>query len=177
MLKPLFKAICICLIIGSVSLPKPALAHTLARDGKISAFLHIAPNDKPLPGKINTVHIYYNDQDFRFTTEGCDCKIKVTDSEKVLYNGSLPAVAPRVGELKVLLPDNNISYRVAVSGVPKTAGFFQPFKLNFDIDVGHPPPDKPKQSNTGEILAGLSAVIVLVTAASYYKLSRRPPKT
>jgi hypothetical protein len=174
--RPLFAAICIGLVAAAgASLPKPALAHSLAKDGKISAFLHIAPSDKPQPGKLNTLHIYYNDQDFRFTTEGCDCKIKVIDAKKVLYSSILPALAPRIGELKVLLPDNNISYKVVVSGIPKTAGFFQPFKLNFDIDVGNPPPEPPAGSNPSKLIAGGLIVAVLIGAGLYYL--RRPKTT
>jgi hypothetical protein len=145
-------------------------AHNLVKDGKISAFLHIDPNDIPQPGKLNTVHIYFNDQDFRFTTEGCDCKIIIAEGKKILYNGILPPTAPRVGQLKVLLPDNNFSYMVVVSGTPKSAGFFQPFKLNFDINVGNPPPKPPPGSNSGKFLVViLAAVLLMIAAALYYR--------
>jgi hypothetical protein len=143
-------------------------AHTLAKDGKISAFLHIAPDDKPQPGKVNDVHFYYNDQDFRFTTEGCDCDVTVKEGEKTLYKGILPAVGVRVGELKVFLPDNNFSYDVIVSGTPKTAGFFQPFKLNFDIDVGNPPP-QPVKPKTNYIFIPVIGVVLLAAGLKYYQ--------
>jgi hypothetical protein len=118
---------------------KVVQAHTLAKDGKISAFLHIAPDDKPKPGKINTVHFYFNDQDFRFSMEGCLCNISIKEDNHTLYDGALEAEDIRVGKVSVLLPDNNKSYDVTVSGTPKNAGYFQLFNLKFDIDVGNPP--------------------------------------
>ena len=129
-----------------------AAAHTLAKDGKISAFLHIAPDDKPMPGKVNTIHFYFNDQDFRFSMEGCFCNVSVKEAKKTLYKGALPAEDLRVGKINVLLPDNNFSYDVVVSGTPKTAGYFQPFKLKFDIDVGNPPPEQSTARNWWPII-------------------------
>ena len=163
----------LCLIFSWVLKPNLAAAHNLAKDGKISAFLHIEPDDQPQSGKINTVHIYFNDQDFRFTTEGCDCRIKLTQGKQVLYNGVLPAAGARVGELKALLPKNNFSYGVVVSGTPKTAGFFQPFKLNFDIDVGTPPPVLPAPKSRLKIFVAAMALIILVAGAGYRVLIRR----
>jgi hypothetical protein len=140
-------------------------AHTLAKDGKISAFLHIAPNDKPQPGKVNTVHFYFNDQDFRFSMEGCFCNASVKEGAKLLYKGDLAAEDTRVGKINVLLPDDNKSYDVVVSGTPKTAGFFQPFKLKFDIDVGNPPPEADPSSRywirPAVILAAAGAGLIL----------------
>lgn len=149
----------------------PAYAHTLAKDGKISAFLHIAPDDKPVPGKVNTVHFYFNDQDFRFNMDGCDCSVSVKEGKRTLYQGALPAEEPRVGKINVLLPDNNVSYDVAVSGAPKAAGFFQPFKLKFDIDVGNPPPEIPSKSNPWPLLIA-GALIIAAGAVTFYMFKR-----
>ena len=134
-----------------------ALAHSLSEDGKISGFLHIAPDDTPQAGQLNDIRIYYNDQDFKFTTENCDCKIKITQNTASLYNGTLPASGMRIGEIKVLLPEDNQSYGVVVSGVPKTAGFFQPFKLNFDIKVGSPSKvvNEPQKKPTIAVISGI----------------------
>ena len=156
------------LLLGMTLIPlKLASAHSLAQDGRISAFLHIEPDDKPLLGQVNTIHFYFNDQDFRFTMEGCDCKIKFSEGKKALYNGALPAIATRTGQLKVLLPDNNVSYKVTISGTPKSAGFFQPFRLNFAINVGHPPPDPPP-SHTMEYLAITAAAILTIGGIMFY---------
>jgi hypothetical protein len=147
-------------------------AHTLAKDGRISAFLHIAPDDKPRPGKVNTVHFYFNDQDFRFTMEGCFCNASVKEGNKVLFNGALAAEDTRVGKLNVFLPDNNESYDVAVSGIPKIAGFFQPFKLKFDIDAGNPPPEA-KPSGHGWVWAAIIAAAAAAVLAAYSPLRSR----
>jgi hypothetical protein len=162
-----------CLVFGWFLKPGLSWAHTLAKDGKISAFLHIEPNDQPRPGQINTIHIYFNDQDFRFTTEGCDCKIKLTEGQQILYNGILPASGDRVGQLKALLPKDNFSYDVVVSGTPKTAGFFQPFKLKFDIDVGTPPPVAPPPQSHIKLFAAATVVVLLATGSGYYALIRK----
>lgn len=161
------------LVFGWSLKPHLVSAHTLAVDGKISAFLHIDPNDKPQPGKINTVHIYFNDQDFRFTTEGCNCLIKVNEGKKILYKGILPAVAIRTGQLKIFLPDNNFSYDVVVSGTPKTAGFFQPFKLNFDIDVGNPPPGPVPKTNHAKLFIPLAVFLVAGVVGGYVILHKK----
>jgi hypothetical protein len=155
-----------------LAFPAAAQAHTLAKDGRISAFLHIAPDDKPLPGRINTVHFYFNDQDFRFSMEGCDCSVKVNQDKKVLYKGILPAEAPRVGKINVFLPDNNFSYGVVVSGTPKTAGFFQPFTLKFDIDVGNPPPE-PSPVSHWKLAWTMVAIAAVALSAVLYRPLRR----
>lgn len=150
-----------------------AHAHTLAKDGKISAFLHIAPDDKPQPGKVNTVHFYFNDQDFRFTMEGCFCNASVKEDNKVLFKGSLTAEDIRVGKLNVFLPDNNKSYDVIVSGAPKTAGFFQPFKLKFDIDVGNPPPETVPSGRSWTWAVVIIAVLCAVASIAYRVIRSR----
>jgi hypothetical protein len=153
-----------------------ASAHTLAQDGRISAFLHIAPDDKPKPGKVNTIHFYFNDKDSRFSMEGCFCDVSVKEGDRTLYKGVLPAEDLRVGKINVLLPDNNFSYDVVVNGTAKTAGYFQPFKLIFDIGVGNPPPEVPQKHShwllaAGGILAAGSGTVVL-----YPPLRRRVKK-
>lgn len=163
--KRLFFGVLVAALLITGTLNK-ASAHNLAEDGKISAFLHIPPNDKAQSGKISIIHVYYNDQDSRFTTEGCDCKIKISEGKQVLYSGILPAGAPQLGTISVLLPDNNFSYGVIVSGTPKTAGFFQPFKLNFDIDIGIPPPPPPG-TNRGWITLPIAGVLVALGSLKY----------
>jgi hypothetical protein len=172
-LKPL-KLIVVLMLVGLSFqfLRLPAYAHTLAKDGKISAFLHIDPDDKPVPGKINTVHFYFNDQDFRFSMEGCFCDANVSEGKKILYKGVLPASDLRVGKINVLLPDNNFSYDVVVSGAPKADGYFQPFKLKFNIDVGNPPPEATSKHNYW-LPAVLAAVIAGAGLAVFYALALR----
>jgi len=157
---------------GLLAVKLPVYAHTLAKDGKISAFLHIAPDDKPLPGKINTVHFYFNDQDFRFSMDGCVCNVSVKEGQRSLYEGILPAEDTRVGKINVLLPDNNFSYDVVVSGTPKAAGFFQPFKLKFDIDVGNPPPKEPAKRNPW-LLVTVAGLIIVAAVAAFYSFKRK----
>ena len=152
-----------------LGLKLPASAHTLAKDGKISAFLHIAPDDVPKPGKVNTVHFYFNDQDFRFSMEDCFCNVSVKEGKKTLYSGVLPAEDLRVGKINVLLPDNNFSYDVAVNGTPKADGFFQPFKLKFDIDVGNPPPQADSSSHNW-----IWVLAVVIVAGAGVILAYRP---
>jgi len=171
--KPVRFIILFALVLASFSVMElPVYAHTLAKDGKISAFLHIAPDDKPLPGKINTVHFYFNDQDFRFSMDGCVCNVSVKEGQRSLYEGILPAEDTRVGKINVLLPDNNFSYDVVVSGTPKAAGFFQPFKLKFDIDVGNPPPKEPAKRNPW-LLVTVAGLIIVAAVAAFYSFKRK----
>lgn len=154
------------LLIPVFAIAGVAGAHTLAKDGKISAFLHIAPDDQPKPGKINTVHFYFNDQDFRFMMENCFCNASVKEDKQILFKGNLTTEDVRVGKLTVLLPDNNKSYDVVVNGTPKTAGFFQPFNLKFDIDVGTPPPKAAPASHkwvwaAAVVAGGVSSGLIL----------------
>jgi len=156
-------------VFAALSSASSVSAHTLATDGRISAFLHIAPDDVPRPGKTNTVHFYFNDQDFRFSLEGCDCSAQVKQGKDTLYKGGLAAEARRVGRINVFLPLNNFSYDVIVKGTPKTAGFFQPFTLKFDIDVGHPPPAPPPAKHRISWLL----VPVVLAAAGYWLFRQR----
>jgi hypothetical protein len=163
----------ICAVLGFLVPIGTAGAHTLAKDGKISAFLHIAPDDRPRSGKINTVHFYFNDQDFRFSMEGCFCNASVKEDKKTLYKGALAAEDIRVGKLDVLLPDNDRSYDVVVSGTPKTGGYFQPFKLKFDIDVGNPPPEPPARGHWSLEIAAVGSVGVVAGAFLFWKLKAK----
>jgi hypothetical protein len=161
-----------CAVLAAITPVGVVGAHTLAKDGKISAFLHIEPDDKPLPGKVNTIHFYFNDQDFRFSMEGCLCNASVKEDKKTLFKGDLAAEDIRVGKLNVLLPDNNKSYDVVVSGTPKTAGYFQPFNLKFDIDVGNPPPEPPARRNVWPVvIAGL--LVIGLGSIGYYTFGKR----
>jgi hypothetical protein len=164
----------ICLFVALVfmSLMPTAYAHTLAKDGKISAFLHIDPYDTPLPGKVNTIHFYFNDQDFRFSMDGCFCNVSVNEGKRAIYKGVLPASDLRVGKINVLLPDNNFSYDVVINGTPKAAGYFQPFKLKFDIDVGKPPPEPPARREAWPFVVG-SLLLIGCGSMSYYYLRKR----
>lgn len=163
----------ICAVLGFLVPIGTAGAHTLAKDGKISAFLHIAPDDKPRPGRFNTVHFYFNDQDFRFSMEGCFCNASVKEDKKTLFKGALAAEDIRVGKLDVLLPDNNKAYDVVVSGTPKTSGYFQPFKLKFDIDVGKPPPQPPAHSHWPLATAAIGMIGVGSGAFLFWKLKAK----
>ncbi len=143
----------------------PALAHSLSSDGNISAFLHIAPTDKPQAGKLNDIFVYYNDQQFKFITGQCDCQIKVFEGNHSLYSGILPAVGTRTGELRIVLPKNNYSYGVVVSGQPITPKAFQAFNLKFDIDVGNPTSQPAANSR---LFIPLTASIALAGSANYW---------
>jgi hypothetical protein len=154
-----------------------ASAHTLARDGRISAFLHIAPDDKPKPGKVNIIHFYFNDKDSRFSMEGCFCDVSVKEGDHTLYKGELPTEDLSVGKINVLLPDNNFSYDVVVQGTPKTAGYFQPFKLKFDIEVGNPPPEVPREHSHWLLAAGIMVIVSAVLVILYPPLRRRTKRT
>ena len=139
----------------------PALAHTAAEDGKISGLLHVDPDDIARAGRVNTLHIYFNDLDERFTMEGCDCRIKVKQNREVILNAPLGTSETKTGTTKVFLPQDNFSYEVIASGTPKTAGFFQPFKLKFDIDVGKPPLQPQAAEDGPNLLVRLGPVVVI----------------
>jgi hypothetical protein len=154
-------------------LPGTVAAHEGAKDGKISAFLHVDPDDKPKANAENLVHVYFNDQDGRFTMEGCDCHVKVTQGKLVRLDEPLAADDIKVGQFKVFLSQNNFSYDVVVSGTPKSAGFFQPFKLKFDIDAGTPVPEPQETGNGLKYLAGGLIILGLATVSSYSVITRR----
>jgi hypothetical protein len=151
----------------------PASAHTAAKDGKISALLHIDPNDDAKAGQVNIIHIYFNDLDERFTMEGCDCRIKINQDKEVLLDKPLDTAAVKTGTTKVFLPQDNFSYDVVASGTPKTAGFFQPFKLVFDIDVGNPPANEPKAEDGPNLLIRLVEASIIVGIVGYIVWRKR----
>ncbi|MBX4201369.1 hypothetical protein KW803_00535 [Candidatus Saccharibacteria bacterium] len=166
-----FVAIALALLL-MLSSARQVLAHTEDKDGKISALLHIDPNDIARPGKENTIHVYFNDEDNRFTVEGCFCKVKITEAGKTISETVLRSAGSKIGAAGVYIPSDNTSYGVVVIGTPKTGGFFQPFRLNFDIDVGKPTlATESQKSNFGVyIIAGAGLII---TAAIGYWLIRR----
>lgn len=171
-MKHLIVVVAVVLAFG-LSVSNTVFAHTAAKDGKISALLHIDPNDHPKAGQLNTLHVYFNDLDERFTMEGCDCRIKIKQGKEGLLDKPLDTAAIKTGTTKVFLPQNNFSYDVVVSGTPKTAGFFQPFKLVFDIDVGNPPADEPVSEDGPNLLVrAIEGAVILVVIAGVYSKAR-----
>jgi hypothetical protein len=147
------------------------LAHQLAQDGSISAFLHVAPSDNPKPSAQNNLEVYFNDEQFKFNMADCDCRITVVQGVKQLLNSRLAAAAGRTGTAQVYLPKNNFSYGVIVTGIPKNSSAFQPFRLNFDIDVGNPA-SAPK-NNQDYWAAGLSLIFIGAPAFAVMKYRRQ----
>jgi hypothetical protein len=139
-MRRLLTVFCVTIATLSMGIAPQALAHKLATDGKISAFLHIDPNDEPHVGTVNDLTIYYNDANFMFDTVHCNCRITINEGTKVLYSGTLPAIGNHAGKLGIFIPKDNFTYDVLVTGRPLMPNQFQPFNLKFDIDVGDPSP-------------------------------------
>lgn len=164
-MKHLIVVVAVALALG-LTVSSTVFAHSAAEDGKISGLLHVDPDDIAQARRVNTFHIYFNDQDERFTMEGCDCRIKVKQNKEVILDAPLGISQIKSGTTKVFLPQDNFSYEVIASGTPKTAGFFQPFKLKFDIDVGKPPL-QPQAAEDGPNLL-VRGVPVVVFAGSIF---------
>ncbi len=130
-----------------------ALAHNLKTDGGVGATFHIEPNHNPRAGEPAQAW-------FALTRRGgeiiplseCDCKLTVYLKSEAILNPSLEAISAEnfqnIPGAEIIFPETGI-YQLEISGMPKTDGNFQPFKLSYDVTVipGKTPPS-PKVSPT-----------------------------
>lgn len=119
-----------CLFAASTSVS----AHELEADGTIGAVLHVDPDDNPTSGIPVTYLLAFKDTTHRFTLPGCDCMLRISEDDRLLFTHALVIKYPLDSENVFTFPRPGV-YVLTVSGAPKQAGAFQPFTLHYTLRV------------------------------------------
>jgi hypothetical protein len=124
-----------------------AIAHNVKASGNIAANFHIEPRHNPKAGEPSLAW-------FALTKEGgelvplerCDCQLTVYNSRnQAVLQPSLNAIAAEqyqgIPGAEIVFPEGGI-YKLELSGKPKQADAFTPFKLAYNVTVqaGAPTP-------------------------------------
>lgn len=137
----------------------PVCAHEVEISGEVGATLHIEPNDRAKAGEPTQVW-------FALTEKGgkviplaeCDCKLKVyagKQTDKPLGEPTLKAIAAEqyqgIPAAEVTFPDVG-TYKLELSGSPKSSAKFSPFNLSYDVVVAEKAKESPKAVQSPETI-------------------------
>jgi len=110
-------------------------AHTLKVDKAIGVTVHISPDDEPKVGTSAQIMIGVQDKESRFAARASECICTVT----VIRDGAAIDTLPFVitGESGMVSYDfkDSGSYKLEVSGSPRTLDGFQSFTTSFSYRV------------------------------------------
>lgn len=121
----------------------PALTHTVKVASDVAAIFHVEPNHNPRAGQPALVWAALTRRGGQgIPLSQCNCQMAIYTTPRgsspvarlplrsinaEQYRGAIAATAifPRAGK-----------YEIELSGSPKTAGSFQPFRLTYSVTVG-----------------------------------------
>jgi hypothetical protein len=131
-----FKFLSALFVFYFLLLPSAALAHVVKSEGSIGAILHVDPGDEPAAGEQSTIFLEFKDTAGKLNLSNCDCRIVIKVGDKEILNQSFEGAENSLlsGVIPVTFPEKNI-YIMTVTGTPKLADEFSPFKLEYDIRV------------------------------------------
>ncbi|MUL39494.1 hypothetical protein [Gloeocapsopsis dulcis] len=179
----------------SLAIAAPVFAHKVQTAADVGATLHIEPNDNPRAGESSLTW-------FALTRKGgqiirlteCDCQLAVysqlTDSQPLLEPPLKAISAERYQNIpaaEIVFPQPS-AYRLQFTGFPKVAGSFQPFELNYDINVapGVAPspsstvvqlPSQPQLAENQWLMPAIaSTFVILGLILAVWRLSARKPR-
>jgi len=122
----------------------PMKAHTVKVAEDVGGTLHIEPNDNPKAGESAQVWMALTRQGGKLLPlKDCNCQMLVYT--KPHAQGTLPLLKPALNPISnsqyqgipgasIVFPKPG-NYELELSGTPKQAGSFKPFKLNFPVTV------------------------------------------
>jgi hypothetical protein len=134
-MKRLALFLCTFLFLTSASLVS---AHITVSDGDVDVFVHIDPDDQPIPGEPATFFISIDDQKHTFDIKKCDCALTITQNEKKIFHQALTPTGNTysngVEGVVFSFPKEGI-YQIAIGGVPTEKNLFQPFTINYNLRI------------------------------------------
>lgn len=114
-------------------------AHEFISSGPATLFLHIDPNDTPVPGQVATIYTNIADKEKGFDVDTCNCTLTVgKDGVTLLSAKLLSSTDPNafgIQGVPVIFPSAG-KYDIGVTGAPTVAGAFTAITLDYDITVG-----------------------------------------
>ncbi len=161
-------------------LPPYVRAHTLETDGTIGAVLHVEPQDEPVVGQKATVFLDVKDTANKLLLSTCDCRVKITYKNSVIFSLALFPKDPKTTSLTFpfIFPEDG-RYVVQLAGKPKLDGTFQPFTLSYEVQTAKevPPTNSLwKSSTTIHIIHAGAIVAIFLGFLIYYLLVEKKKK-
>jgi hypothetical protein len=115
------------------------LAHTVKTSGDVAATFHLEPSHNPKAGEPSNVWFALTKAGGEvIPLEACNCQLVVKQAEKTIAQ---PVLKPINAEQYQGIPSSDIVfptvgiYQLEISGQPKVAEAFKPFKLNYEVTV------------------------------------------
>lgn len=133
-------ALSVILLLTALFFPQnQSLAHELKSEGKISALIHINPDDDPIAGQNSEILFLISDKDKKFQAENCNCVASVIENDEVLFTSPLfkgqtsyrGIFAPAI---PFVFPHKGV-YTIILTGDPKNENLFQKFSLTYNIRI------------------------------------------
>ncbi len=162
-LKGLYLATAVILL-GCVS--GPASAHVLKTDGTIGAVMHVSPDDNPRTGGPTPIIFFFDDSTGRFSLSKCICTLTIQRNGVTISARPLAITAAQISDDSYTFPEPG-RYNVQVSGQPKTAAAFEPFVLDYGLQVAAGNGGVRRESFPVLVWAGLGLMMGLIVLAGY----------
>lgn len=156
----------------------PAYAHELQTDGNIGAILHINPDDNPKSGGPTPFYLAFHDKSDQFSLASCDCTLTVEQNGRTIATQALEPTYRTTSENTFTFTEPDV-YKLKVTGQPKQAGAFQPFKLTYTLRVAAGQlilQPFPPLLGVGIGLTILLVMLAAFTGVHYHKTKRRKAK-
>ena len=149
---------------------RPVSAHVLQSDGPIGAVMHIEPDDDPSVNHPQALLFYFKDTTNRFSLAKCTCGLQIKASNKTMATFDLKATGDKVSQNPYTFTQGG-TYEIVVTGQPKPADAFQPFKLTYIVNV------QGGRASTKQIATSLAAGLLLLQALIlvwvYWRVQRK----
>lgn len=155
----LFTAGCMLFIPGS-----SAYAHSLKKDGVISAVLHVQPDDTPLSNQPTEYTLFLHDSSQRFSMAQCDCTVNVERDGKTILSQPLNLNAQNTISGTVTFPHEG-AYEIIFRGKPVVQDAFQPFTLRYVERVKQNPEVDQQPSST--FTYSMAAIVVSLIVIAF----------
>jgi hypothetical protein len=152
-------AVLVCVLV-----PVSVSAHVLKTDGSMGVELHVDPDDHPIVGTPTEYILSFEDSRGKFDLANCDCDVFISEKGKTISVTSMNVTGRDVSENKYTFktPD---TYTLRATGTPKTPGGFQPFSLDYTVQVSDN--EVPSQDLPPLLWVGLAGGIGVVLLGAY----------
>lgn len=162
----------VAVVLMLLSAIPPVFAHMLKTDGDIGVLMHVDPNDEPVQGEKASFYFEIKDRTGRFTSAGCDCRLRVFSGQKQIADEAAQATGTSPGSGAAaawfVFPAAGI-FRIELAGTPAKAAF-SAFKVSFDLRVERG--DSRANALSGPWLAFVIVVAALLLAAAAWAIVR-----
>lgn len=137
----------------TILIATPVAAHEVETAQDVGGTFHIEPNDAPRAGKKEVAWFALTRRGGKLIPlEQCDCKLAIhaephKEGSPPLLEPPLKAISKEryqgIPSAEIVFPKAG-AYELEMSGAPKAGADFQPFELNFEVNVAPGAAQEPK---------------------------------